>query len=655
MLPLWSLPWTIGGWLLVRGLFRLRRGEDAIVGFSLGLTLQVWLANLLSHIAPASVSFWTAPGLVLIAGIAATVRSPRPVWPVLRISHWVQLGALTVLFLGIGRGLGVFDDYQNLPTVSLMAAGSVPPVFALDSSLRFGYHYFLLLFAAQLMRVGNIFPWTALDAGRALLLALPLTLVAIWLWRLTRNRYAVLLGTMVVAFSGGARWLLLLLPTGLLLRLSESITLIGSAASSAPNLAEALISNWSIDGAGPIPFPFAFHSGINQAYVMAHTGIAGSGVLILMLLLLTYRRWKNRAASMVTVALLSALALANEIAYLLLGLGLLLSALAAGAGLRASSPRRHVALWLAIPAASLIIALLQGGMLTEIARTRLFGKATDPSYFDATPSLVWPPALVSAHMGALSITNPWQLLVALAEMGPVVLISPLVLLHGWKALKRGRWLEAGLVASSVGIVIAALVSFRGALFTAAPRLLSNWFLVCALYFVPLGSLWSARKGESIRIGIAALGLAGSLGGLVLFGVQLAAIQKPIYATFIAPADAKMAAQMWNQLEPEALVFDPLVFRAPTVLGRATRSSQTWYTRSPEWEALRDAPNPNDLRRAGFSYAYFDGDSLSQLSPELQRALSGGCVKQVMQVEAFRSLEDNRSEVRQLLDLRGCSQ
>ena len=39
--------------------------------------------------------------------------------------------------------------------------------------------------------------------------------------------------------------------------------------------------------AGPIPFPFAFYSGINQPYIMAYTGIAGSGILIFLLLLLT--------------------------------------------------------------------------------------------------------------------------------------------------------------------------------------------------------------------------------------------------------------------------------------------------------------------------------------------------------------------------------
>ena len=176
-----------GGWMLAASLFRLRRSETAMVGFGIGLVLQTWLANLLAHGMPILIAFWLSAALVLLAGGVSALVFRRNLRFDFSLSQWLWLGILTLLFNAIGRGLGIFDDYQNLPTISLMAAGDVPPHFALNPALNFGYHYFLLLFAAQFMRIGNMFPWSALDLARGLILALPLILAGLWAYRLTRN------------------------------------------------------------------------------------------------------------------------------------------------------------------------------------------------------------------------------------------------------------------------------------------------------------------------------------------------------------------------------------------------------------------------------------------------------------------------------------
>ena len=653
VLASWVFLWGAGGWLLAEGLFRLRRGEVAIVGFSFGLVLQVWLANLVSHVVDIPLSFWLSAVIVLLAGIAANTRPVRQVRLGLRPVQWIVLAALTLLFTAIGRGLGIFDDYQNLPTVSLMAAGDVPPHFALDPALRFGYHYLLLLFAAELMRLGDMLPWSALDLARGLMLALPLVLAGLWAYRLTRRPLAAVLGTCVLAFAGGARWLLLLLPPSWVSHLSQEVTLIGSAATSAPSLAEAMVSTWKIDGAGPIPFPFAFYSGVNQPYIMGYTGIAGTSILILVLLLLTAQRWKRGGAAFATAALLAALSIANEIAFLLVGMGLMISVLAWFVSDRKPAEERRPLTWLAVGAAALAASVLQGGMLTEMLLARLGRGAAATSYFDPSPNLVWPPAIVSAHLGSLSLANPWQLITAMLEIGPVILVSPLVLAWGRRCLRSGRWFEASLIATSAGALAAVFVSFKGPLFTAAPRLMSGWFLVCGLYFVPLFWYWSGRLREFARIGALVAGSISCLGGVILFGVQLVAIQRPVYSTFISQMDAKMAEEHWNQLEPAQLVFDPLVFRAPTVFGRPTRSSPTWYTRSEEWEKLRDAADPYKLRGAGFAYMYFDSDYWEQLSRVQQTALESPCVKQLWQVDGIHSEADYTKDFRRLLDVRAC--
>lgn len=652
-LLLWTATWVAGGILLAASLFRLRRGETAMVGLGLGLVLQAWLANLCAQFVPVPYSFWIAPAALLAAGLLLALGSGKRLKIDVSLPHWALLLGLTMLFYAIGRGLGIFDDYQNLPTVSLLAAGDVPPHFALDPALKFGYHYLLLLFAAEIMRVGNMLPWSALDLARGVMLALPLLLAGIWAYRLTRRGVPAFLTSCMLAFAGGARWLLLLFPAGWMTSLSQHTTLIGSAASSAPNLAAAMISIWKIDGAGPIAFPFAFHSGVNQSYVMAHTGIAGSGIMILLLLLLTSSRWRGGGAAVVSAALLAALAVANEIAFLLLGLGLLLAGLAWLAAGRKPAEAKNLLIWIAVAAAAVLLAALQGGMLTEMLYARLRHSAAYSTYFDASPALVWPPAVVSAHLGSLSLADPWQVIAAVLEIGPVVLVSPLVFLWGARSLRLGKWFETSLIASSAGALLAAFISFRGPLFTAGPRLMGGWFLVCTIYFVPLLWIWCRSRGEGLRIGALSVAFTSCLGGLILFGIQLAAIQQPVFATFISQMDAKMADEHWNELPSGALVFDPLVFRAPTVFGRATKSSPSWYSTSSDWEHLKRAANPYELRRAGFDYMYLDADYWEQLSPEQQASLGGPCIQQLWQVEGVHSETDYTKDFRRLLDIRSC--
>lgn len=655
MLPflVWVLLWVVGGWLIAVSMFRLRRGEAAMIGLGIGLITQIWLANVLAHAVPIVAASWLAGAIVLLAGVTGTVAF-RPAGRLhLSPALWVVLGAMTMMFNAIGRGLGVFDDYQNLPTISLMAAGDVPPHFALNPSLRFGYHYLLLLFAAEVMRLGNAFPWSALDLVRGLSLALPLILAALWAYRMTGSRLAAFLTACLMAFAGGTRWLLLLLPPPLLQAISANVTLIGSAATSAPDLASAMISTWKIDGAGPIGFPFAFYSGINQPYIMAHTGIAGTADLILLLILLTAQRWRHWTAGLVTLVLLAALAIANEIAFLLIGLGFLIAAALWVVRTRRLQLSAELLGWAVIVGGALVAALSQGGLLTELGAARLKPSASLTSYFDTSPVFVWPPAMVSAHLGSLSLFNPSQFLCALLEIGPLVLATPLALAWAGKSLRLGRWFEVALMATASGAVLAAFVAFRGPLFTAAPRLLGVWFFYCAVFGVPLLWIWLKWRTDGWRVTAVGAGLMAILGGLVLFGVQLAAIQKPTYATFVTPMDAKMSQEYWDRLQPGSLIFDPVVFRAPTLFGRFTDSSPSWYTRSDSWQALSDAPDPTMIHDAGFDYMYFDSNFWEGLTAEERSRFVLPCVKLVAQVDGVHSEKDYTKDFRRLLDIRSC--
>ena len=645
---------SLGGWLLTAALFRLRRAELAMIGLTFGLLIQNWLANLLARWLDLTLAAWLAALILLAAGVLAAWRM-RSFAPLRGIPAawraWLVFALLALLFYGTGRGLGLFDDYQNLPVTSMLAVGDIPPHFPLDPSLRFGYHYFLLLFAAQIMRLGATYPWIALDAARALTISLNLVLAGLWAWRVTRSRIATLATGFVVAFAGGARWMLLLLPAPVLTAISSHIPLIGTSSLLAKDLTSALLAPWNVEGAGPLAFPFAFTSGVNLPLVMAYGGSGMVGGLILLLLLLTATRWRHWAAALPTTVILAAYAFANDAGYGMLGLGFGLVVLLWVIRNRSLKLPRQLWTWLAMLAASLVLAVVQGGMFTELLVSKLGGK-TD-SYFTVQASLIFPPVIVSGHFGPLSLGDPAQLLVALLESGSLILLLPFILWLGLKFLRRERWFEAGLIATAALAIPAMFVVLRGRDLTASSRFLSGWFFTTTLYAVPLLWFWARKRSDAWRISLLTGGFAATLAGLVLFGTQLAAIQRPVYGPFLNALDAQIAAKYWDQLEPDALIFDATPPRVPTLFGRFTSSSLTWYIPKPEWRALRDDLDPFRVRAAGYDYIYMDGAYWSKLTTGEKDLLGSSCVKLVTEVEGLPSPDATTLDFRRLYDIRAC--
>ncbi len=137
------------------------------------------------------------------------------------------------------------------------------------------------------------------------------------------------------------------------------------------------------------------------------------------------------------------------------------------------------------------------------------------------------------------------------------------------------------------------------------------------------------------------------GGLVLAGVQLPAIQQPVYSYFITDLDVQMERDYWNKLEPGTLVFDSIVSRSATLFARGSNANFTWYKSKPEWEKLAAAPDPMALKAGGYSYIYFDQISWDEIPQDIQKKYFNPCVKTVNEVE------DWRHDFRKLIDVRAC--
>ncbi|MBO9367990.1 MAG: hypothetical protein J7555_04460 [Chloroflexi bacterium] len=659
MLFFWMALWLFGGWLIVSEVFKIPRSQRALTGLALGWCLQVWFSNALAQFLPVGSAFWLAAFLTLMMGLALAMPSRPGRWdwrswwvP----GQWLAFLLLGWVFFGVERGLNLFDDAQNLPTLSLIAAGDIPPHFPYDPALRYGYHYFLILWAAQFMRLVHLFPWTALDLARAISLSLVVVLMYLWVWRMTRSRLAAGLGAAFFAFASGTRWLLLILPPAWVEAISRSITLIGSAAQTAPTLSLALISGWRIEGPGPLPFPFAYLSGLNGALVMSHGGIGGSQTLILLLFLLLYRRAFDWRQWSILTMLFAAWALTTEYLILLFPLNLALALLLF---LTLRRTRKVPAsfwpwVWMVLAAAPLIA--LQGGVLTELARgiwERLWLPSAMRTSFHTFNFSFTLPSVVSGHLGFLSLLQPAQLLAFLLEMGPILLAFPLVVIWGMKMIRNGRWWEAALVAGLLSGVIPFFVKYSG---TAGPsanaRLMAGWTIPLSLYAFPLTWNWARRRAESIRLGVSLLGMMAVLGGVVLFGIELIAAQKPRLPEYLQELDVRVARQYWDRLPKHAVIFDPIPPRAPTLFARPTNAYVDWRPK-PEWGEWAANPDPYRLRAAGFDYLYFDKPYWESLTPPQQAAFQQACVRLVEEWNGYRSETDFRKDFRRLLDIREC--
>src|SRR5215211_2493761 len=602
--------WGLGGWLMTLRWFDLEPHERAFIGLGVGLVVANWLGNFTARLLPMSVAFWASALLTLALGLISAWPWNRDLFlQRLQVgwSRWLAFIAAAVVFTLIGRGLGMLDDFQNLPLTSLMAAGDIPPHFPGRPDTRFGYHYFLILLSVQFMRVASAAPWTALDLARGLSLALAMVLAGLLAWRLTRNKAVAWISAIFFAFSGGTRWLLLLLPGTLLNRVSSELTLIGSGRVAADNLSEALSLPWEVAGSGPIPFPFAFVNGVNAPALMTHNGYGLlPGVIMLLLLLLggQQRTWK---AGIPLAILLASLAIANEVDFAILYLGIVLVAIFWILQNKTIHPPSSAWFWIVVFITAGVLVMIQGGFITEVLYGRLFPSRTgSDSYFEVGFSLV-PPTVISSHLGKLSIFHPIQLLAALFEMGPMILVLPLVLIWGYKELREEKWFQAALVASAIPSLLSIFVEYSGnAGITATTRLLSNMFFACRILAVPLVWLWLQNKAEWQRNIAYGLGIMTILGGVLLFAIELIAIPRPVYTEFLADMDAEFYEEYWDRLSPASVwVFDPVSSRSLTLFGRQANAVLHWGVDKPEYLALLENPDPYRLHAAGYSYIYAD--------------------------------------------------
>jgi len=643
---------SFGSWLMCVHIFNLRPRERLYTAISCGLLLFILFANLFTKIIPISTAFWASPISILVLGLLSAWRSDKkPKFPLTDFLVWKQILAFLLLFLfftGVNRGLAIYDDYANLPIVSTIAIGDIPPHFYLNPAVKLDYHYALHLLAASLVRVGGLYPWSALDVYKSLSIALAVILAYLWYRRYFRGQLVWLWIGIFTLFASGTRWLLLFLPANLLQLIGARVHLLGSGLQSGADLYTALLSPWRIAGSGPLEFPFAFTGGLLQPLTLS-IGSSAALAPITLFLLLARRRWQPSQGILYGV-LLASTALISESNFIIIFGGILVAALI-HSGMKRNMTTASNYIWVLLP--GLVLVPFMGGVMTEIAQRWInFTSENSILVSPGLPALAlrWPPAIVSAHLGELSLFDPSQLLVALAEIGPALLIAPLVSIAAWSYIRSRKIIPGGIALMAVLVFLIPLF-IR---FLDRDRDISRLTATALSIWIILGfpHLWIAyRRGKPwLKFTLSAGFIIAIVSGLSLLPSQIVAFASPQLSYFIQEPDALMHKNYWDKLDKGAWVLDIRYPYRPVVLfGRTTGPTfQTLYLSLPEFRSFREDPDPNKIAAAGYEYVYIDRDTWQDLNIVQRQYFQAACVKQIAEYTT------RQGDFRRLLNIQMCN-
>jgi hypothetical protein len=537
--------------------------------------------------------------------------------------------------------------------ISVMATGDIPPHFYLDPSLHLPYHYGLQVFAASVVRLGGFFPWSAWDISRSLVFGLAVMLAWLWIRRLTGRSLPAYMGTVLLTLGGGMRWILLFIPRPLLERMGANLQMDISGMTAGGNLVTALTNRWPMDGGGPFPFPYAFASGILEPLNMQLGATGAMWGMTILLLLLVWKPRKTSVIGIITISLiLASLALSSENVYALVVAGMAIAmVIALIRRLKQHKPLLPILVTWGVPLVfSGILALFQGGYITG-GFMSIIAKLTGGTYpmvmtdFQGF-SLRWPPAVPSGHFGPLSLLDPGQIVIMVAEAGLALILLPIAVIYWLRKLPRAYQLPQAL---AIGAVISLLfpVVFRYGLDFDITRLIGASLWLGFVLAFPILWLWlvNAKHGYRLAAGIG-YGIA-ILSGVVMLAVEFIAMPAVQTTYYLQYQESDFSKPYWNKLETNAQILDSIPERAVLLFGRASFAAEDVYQRSPAWKSLIADPDPAKVAEAGYSYVYMDDILWQGLSPQTQTAYSQKCVKLIEEMKLAGG------QNRRLYNIQGC--
>ncbi len=646
--------WSIGGWLIVRSLFRLDPNENIFIGFSSGIIFFIWEVNLLGRIMPVKIAMILSAALLLLVGVYLLIKDRSYSSLLLDLRAWPQIIAFLVLlyvFTIFGRGVTLFDEPKNLSLISLIAAGDIPPHFYMNVDFLMLYHYGFHILGASLVTLGGFFPWSAFDFGKAIFGAYSVILVYLLANRYLKNTIKSILAPVVLLFATGTRYLLFLLPDAFFKIADKQIFPRRDIDAAFIPFSEFLSHKYVATPNMAVPYIYGFLNGI-WAYsymIYIQAGSYAVHLTVLFVLWMLIGRSDSKWSIAFYAVLLSVWALAWESSYFII---------IAGAGIlivvewikNKKIPINNQFFLAAV--LSGFIAMFQGGTITEILRKLLFsaGVVAAQGYteYPISVGFIWPPVIFSSGMGDLVLSSPVQLIVAIFELGPIIFFSVYITKIAWQRYKTGEVFTGVLIVSCwIGFIIPMILFtwFGKDITKMTEHALMIWTLMVVFW------IWDQRgRLSSYLSGLAVISLILMVfGGMVNTGITFASARTDIISDFLDGLDSRVAKETWNKLPPDALIFDPDGWRATALTGRFTKASPGgMHARTPEWQRLYDSGMLSDFVSSGFNYIYMDEKWWKSLPAERRQDFSDKCITEVSGYN-----QDGNKKFRRLLDISNC--
>lgn len=644
--------WSVGGWFIIRNIFKLERGENLITGFATGALIFIWEVNLIGRILPVEVAMFLSAGLILAVGCWLVIKKNDYSELLTDLKAWPQIIAFLLLlyvFTIFGKGITLYDEPKNLSLISIIATGDIPPHFYMNAGFLMLYHYGFHILAASLMTLGGFFPWSAFDFSKAIFGAYSVVLVFILATRYLKTFVKSMLAAVGLLFVTGTRYLLFLLPDVFFNTANEQIFPYHTA-SSIP-FSEYLSRKSVASPNMAVPYINGFMNG-NWALsymVYMQSGSYAVHMTIIILLWLLVGRSTTKWTTLLYAVILASWALAWESSYLLIIAGtgvLIIFEWIKTKKLKLDHPFILGAIL------SGVISIFQGGALSEVLQKLLYSAgATSVQGYSEYPvsiGLIWPPVISNSRLGNLAVTSPVQLIVGLLELGPIIFLSIYITKLAWKRYLAGELFSGVLIISCwIGFLIPMFFSLwvGSNIVKFSEHALMIWTLMVMFW------IWENRgKFSSFTSGFAAISLVLMVfGGIVNTGITFASARTEILSDFINGMDANIAKSTWNDLPKDALVFDPEGWRATALTGRLTIASPGGlHARTDEWTELYNTGVPTDFVHAGFNYVYMDKNWWKLMSLDRRVEFSAPCV-----IEVATSYQNDPNDFRKLLDVQNC--
>ena len=645
-----AVAWSIGGWFIIRSMFRLERGENLITGFAAGTLIFIWEVNLFGRILPVGMAMFVSAGLILAVGCWLVIKKKNYAELLTDLSAWPQLVAFIVflyVFTVFGKGITLYDEPKNLSLISLIATGDIPPHFYMNAEFLMLYHYGFHILAASLMTLGGFFPWSAFDFSKAIFGAYSIILVYLLASRYLITFVKSMLAAVVLLFATGTRYLLFLFPDTFFKSADTQVFPFHSSFPFSEYLSQKYVSSPNM----AVPYISGFMNG-NWALsymIYMQSGSYAVHMTILLLIWLIVGRSTTKWTTLFYAIILASWALAWESSYLLIIAGTGIIILAEWIKTNMIDLNNPFILGAII---SGVMAIFQGGALSEVLQKLLYSagatSAQGYSEYPVSIGLIWPPVITNSRLGNLAVTSPVQLIVGLLELGPIIFLSICISKVAWKRYLAGELFNGVLIISSwIGFLIPMFFSLwvGSNIVKFSEHALMIWTLMATFW------IWENRgKFSSFTSGFAAISLVLMVfGGIVNTGITLASARTEILSDFMNGMDASIAKSTWNDLPKDALVFDPEGWRATALTGRMTIASPGGlHARTEEWTELYNDGVPADFAYAGFNYVYVDKNWWKAMGPERRSAFSAPCV-----IEVASASQSDPNDFRRLLDVRNC--